>query len=492
MKLTHEQQDALDKFHTGKSLRVAAYAGTGKTYSMVALAKSAPYAKGTYICFNKSIAVEAAKKFPSLVSCKTVHGLAFGKVIKLMNNDIGKMTGDISGGFLAARLNLQEFHVVEDLMLSARGVGFLVAETIKSFCRSADTAITTRHVPLAGRLSLIEPGEKIAIRDHIKAKADLAWARMTNPRDSLPLGHDGYLKLWALGKPKIPGNFIMLDEAQDTNGVVLGVLRHQKAQTIVVGDSHQAIYEWRGAINAMTELKSELEANLTTSFRFGETLANNATRILALLGAEKPLRGNPAKQSSLTHIERPDAMLFRSNARLIDQLIECVTSGERVHVVGGVAELQSVMSAIKRLQAGQSVESPLEFFGFKDWTEVVAASMTPEGAELRRWVKIVSDFSVDAICAAINATHKSEDDADIVLSTGHKSKGREWGNVVLCDDFLPEPKNPEEAVLQDAELRLLYVAATRAMSCLDMPERIEVRIQKLLAEAQSEPGSVAA
>jgi hypothetical protein len=57
-----------------------------------------------------------------------------------------------------------------------------------------------------------------------------------------------------------------------------------------------------------------------------------------------------------------------------------------------------------------------------------------------------------------------EKDADVVVSTAHKAKGREWDVVRLGSDF-SSPK--DGAMLGDSELRLLYVAATRASRHLD-------------------------
>jgi superfamily I DNA/RNA helicase len=65
-----------------------------------------------------------------------------------------------------------------------------------------------------------------------------------------------------------------------------------------------------------------------------------------------------------------------------------------------------------------------------------------------------------------SAMFVKESKADLVLSTAHKSKGREWNCVKLENDFLyRESKNysPEES-------NLLYVAATRAQHVLDITE----------------------
>ena len=53
----------------------------------------------------------------------------------------------------------------------------------------------------------------------------------------------------------IPAEFLLLDEAQDTNCVLEKVFTAQRdhAQLIMVGDSAQAIYGWRGAYDVMTD-----------------------------------------------------------------------------------------------------------------------------------------------------------------------------------------------------------------------------------------------
>jgi superfamily I DNA/RNA helicase len=55
-----------------------------------------------------------------------------------------------------------------------------------------------------------------------------------------------------------------------------------------------------------------------------------------------------------------------------------------------------------------------------------------------------------------------------VISTAHKAKGREWRSLRLLDDFVRQ-----DSVEPDpAEMRLLYVAITRAKEQLDAPDAV--------------------
>jgi len=55
-----------------------------------------------------------------------------------------------------------------------------------------------------------------------------------------------------------------------------------------------------------------------------------------------------------------------------------------------------------------------------------------------------------------------ESQADLVISTAHKAKGREWDRVQLASDF------PARDRCDDADRKLLYVAVTRAKLVLDV------------------------
>ena len=59
-----------------------------------------------------------------------------------------------------------------------------------------------------------------------------------------------------------------------------------------------------------------------------------------------------------------------------------------------------------------------------------------------------------------------EEDADIIVSTAHKAKGREWRAVKIGNDF--QPPSGEDEMPSNAELMLAYVAVTRAKRKLDV------------------------
>ncbi|MEE4362285.1 MAG: hypothetical protein V2J08_00005, partial [Desulfotignum sp.] len=75
---TSEQQQIIDTDPLpGMILKILAFAGTGKTTTLVSYAAKRPGLRFLYIAFNKSVQQEAARKFPPNVVARTAHSLAF-------------------------------------------------------------------------------------------------------------------------------------------------------------------------------------------------------------------------------------------------------------------------------------------------------------------------------------------------------------------------------------------------------------------------------
>ena len=58
------------------------------------------------------------------------------------------------------------------------------------------------------------------------------------------------------------------------------------------------------------------------------------------------------------------------------------------------------------------------------------------------------------------ALNRTVDDcrSDLIISTAHKAKGREWSTVRLADDFLRSQPGKPTSGPDPAEVRLFYVA----------------------------------
>lgn len=471
---THEQSAAVDAFRRGDHLVLQAGAGTGKTTTLAMLAAETGK-RGRYIAFNKSIAGDAARKFPSNVLCKTAHSLAFGAVGRTYASRLnaprvpGWKTGASLGIAVNMRIRIGERNVTN------KALSYTALRTVTRFCQSADSTIKRHHVP---RLRGIEAEHlHTQLVDVVLPYATKAWEDLQNPQEGVVrFDHDHYLKIWALTEPVIPADFLLLDEAQDTNPVVEKIFnaqRHQ-AQLVMVGDSAQAIYGWRGARDVMSDFDGTQLA-LSQSFRFGSALAEEANRWLHIVESPIRLTGTPAINTRLERVEEPDAILCRSNVGAMLEVMRLLEEDRRVALVGGGEALRALAHAARDLKAGKRSTHP-ELVLFDSWGELQEyAEYDPSGRDLLPLVDLVDEHGVEVILNAVDRL-SVEQGAEIVVSTAHKAKGREWASVRISEDFT-EPVDPEETDengnplpgdIDDAEARLAYVAVTRARHQLDI------------------------
>ncbi len=133
----------------------------------------------------------------------------------------------------------------------------------------------------------------------------------------------------------------------------------------MVGDSAQAIYQWRGAKDVMTGFDGT-HLTLSQSFRFGPDLAAEANRWLHLADAPIRLTGTPAVPTELGPVTRPDAVLCRTNVGAMAQVITLMAAGYRVALAGGGDSLQALALAARDLKEGRRTHHP-ELILFPSW-----------------------------------------------------------------------------------------------------------------------------
>jgi hypothetical protein len=295
--------------------------------------------------------------------------------------------------------------------------------------------------------------------------AQKAWEDLKLKEGFLNYKHDYYLKMWQLASPRIKGDFILFDEAQDADPVMLSIIEAQKnVQKIFCGDQYQAIYEWRGAKNALENVTAMKTLWLTQSFRFGEAIADEANDVLNFLDAKVSVVGLSSIASRVEKILNPTAILCRTNAGVIKNVMQELEKNRKVAVIGRTKDLISFVEACDQLQKGLRTSHP-ELAPFLSWSEAreYSENYPEEAQELKSMVDLVDRFGVQPLLRALKEV-VTEGESDVLISTAHKAKGREWKSVKLAGDFL----HPQDMEIED--LRLAYVSVTRAIEILDMSE----------------------
>jgi superfamily I DNA/RNA helicase len=465
-KPTPEQQNILDAFRQADrpTLVVEALAGTGKTTTLKAIANVDPRRPGVYIAFNKSIVNQAGSAFPQGVNVTTAHSLAYRAIGHLYAD---KLNSPRRGAqWIAATLKVRPTDV-DGSMLNNVLATRLAQATVARYIKSADSSIGSHHLPpRAAHLNF----DAAALAAVILPIANRIWDDARKVDGKLPFTHDHYLKLWSLGSPRLPYDYLMFDEAQDADPVIASIVARQThAQRIYVGDQNQAIYGWRGAIDAMGRVEDARRLPLTKSFRFGPAIAEQGNAWLELLGSKLRVVGHDPIQSTVCDLDEPRAILCRTNGTALGWVLAFQERGIKVALAPGDRnagkDIQQFAWAARDLMAGKGTDHP-ELSTFQTWSELLEyVEEEEDAADLKRLVNIINRVGVNAVIDAIrNLTPEAM--AQVTVSTAHKAKGLEWDSVRVADDFTPpDPEADEE--YDPAGLMLAYVTVTRAKLRLD-------------------------
>jgi hypothetical protein len=458
LKPTSEQLAIMDAVRRRKHLVIQAGAGTGKTSTLKMLAHDSRR-KATYLAYNRAAADEAKASFPGHVGCRTAHSLAFGPVGRKYAHRLGGRRRKLHES--AEILGTSWLELNTSTQIAPPQVARIALDAVTRFCYSADDDIAVSHVP--HQIGI--PAElHVELATAVLKFARRAWSDICDRDGRLNFSHDHYLKMYALTRPTITSEVIMLDEGQDSNPVVAQLVCQQAhAQKIIVGDSCQQLYSWRGAVDALADWPADERLYLSRSWRFGPAIAAEANDWLSQLDTPLRLKGNPAIASTLRPLDTPRAVLCRTNAEAMKQVMAMLAQGRLVALVGGGNQIRQLAEAADDLKNGRRPSHP-ELFAFATWGELQDyVDSDPAGRDLKTFVDLIDAHGADTIIEAVSGL-VDENRATTTISTVHRSKGREWDSVQIAGDF-PEPTGRDDIPRADA--MLAYVAVTRARKQLD-------------------------
>lgn len=432
---TEEQSAIIDAVKARKNVIVQAYAGAAKTTTLEFCAHAIRGRAPMLMAFNKSIAVELAKRVPSQCQVKTFNGAGHtvlmqqkGNAFKLNANKLREMARDF--GFSSD---------VVTLCAKAQNSG-LVPTPLDSEWRQHDSS----YWP-----SLLEGDEENPEKTIIEAEQLLIASIQSAHAGVCDFTDQIYYTCCFLPRYRRTG-VLFIDEAQD-----LSPLNHrqislmQPEQLVFVGDKHQAIYAWRGADSQSMERVAEwprdwAHLSLRQSFRCPKVITARQREVgIPILSHESCQEGSvsfewPELEPGLTVICRNNAPLFKLAVRTID-------AGIPVQVLGSDLG-PKLIKVIQRFPSRDKVSKAFELDPDNDQLESVL------------WLWKRNETPQDVI-TRLNEVFKDKK-SRVLFTTGHRSKGHEWDKVMLYRPDLLKTFG------QDVNLR--YVIETRTKNSLSI------------------------
>ena len=500
---TAEQAEIIrTRLEPGQVMVINAIAGSGKTTTLQLYVKEYPHKKFLYLAFGKAQAEEAKLRFGMNAECRTTHSVAFRETGIPYAQNKAKGLGS----------EPRSKAVMEPLNIAFPWMAHMTIATVSKYLQSADPEIDTSHLPEYAQYKPVE--DQVSVLK----KARTLWRKMCDKKDvTIPMSHDGYLKLWqleCLRSGKIPRVFyqydaILLDECQDTNpameSILSRIIREQSHAVVLVGDERQSIYQWRGAVNMMSRLSEKIDEaqingikrSLTESFRYGPRAADVASKILSL-GCQQKVKITGRGKDNPNSKEGSKCYLSRTNASLMDTALSTLSSNPQstIHFAGTTAlnrydptvayKLNLIRSVYHYYANQRHLATDPTVKRFEDWTEILrhakgeGGDQDSEGAdkELASAVNFVEKhrFDTPEVLDFIVSRSGAPSQAIATFSTAHRAKGLEWDHVQILNDFPKigaEIERDEKGELQlpdEQELNLLYVAATRGRKWVELNE----------------------
>jgi DNA helicase II / ATP-dependent DNA helicase PcrA len=508
MKPTPEQSSIVDAVaKSPSSLMISAYAGTAKTTSLQ-LAAPGIRVPALSLAFNKKIADDIRPRLPSNFTTKTLNALGHSAwarrpgmppSLKIDDRKLGKLVTQVSKDF-KADLTTSEWNDVRQLVSAAQLAGI-----------DPSTSSRDDWKPLADQLLISDDEFEFhqSIAHQVLADSNnLALQGVISFDDQIycPVVLGGH---W----PQFP--VIFVDESQDLsplNHRMLSLALRPEGRLVVVGDSRQAIYAFRGADSESMQTMRHLspdwsDLSLTVTFRCPRRIVarqqQHAPGYSAWSGVAEGRVGDVnwfinsefsqeepiSDYWTMTNIEHElddlpkgadnssCAILCRNNApilslafKLLRRNIGCVMLGRDIG--RGLQTLSKKLSPPDETRIGEHVRQ------ITDWEDhqrsLALANDKPDKAER------ISDQAQCLLAVAEGSAAKSagelraaldklfsRDSGAIILSSIHRAKGLEWDLVVHLDPFrIPSKWALKDPVQLQQERNLLYVAETRTRHTL--------------------------
>ena len=284
---------------------------------------------------------------------------------------------------------------------------------------------------------------------------------------------------------------IMVDEAQDTNAsrraLVRAMLR-RGGRVIAVGDRHQAIYGFTGADADSLELIKRdfncIDLPLTITYRCPKAVVAFSQKWVRHITAAPTAPEGEVKTTTLAEfmtrndLDGEAAVLCRVTKPLVSLAFALIRKRVACRIEGKEVGTQLKKLILRwKVTTLDKLEDKLDAYLARETTKLLAKRQEEKLAQVEDQVETVRVI-IDQ-CRQEGKT-KVQDAADfidgmfsddvtnmLVLSTIHKSKGREWERVFWLDRAGTCPsKWARQAWQQEQEKNLCYVAATRAKNQL--------------------------
>jgi UvrD-like helicase C-terminal domain len=412
----HREYVNRHEFKSGDILAVKSVAGSGKTTTLLKLAKIHSKKKILYLAFNKALITDIEVKIKSQ-GIRNLYPSTFDKV--LYQAYCAK-----SGEENTEVINLTAM-TIQNIIPWLRGKPFKLRDSI---CRLFTKFCGNPKISEISDFACRETGKEHPMLSQLWKKVVYGEFITFDAMRKLSLiGH------WFSGFMDAKYDMIMIDETQDFDMMMLRMLLDDTTiPKIFVGDTKQAIYQWRGCINGFEYLPAKsLVIEFYSTFRVGDP----ACEIIRTQFKDCWMISKSKNHTTLNE-GIPAGEKYTYLFRTWRGLLTAARGFNKIYIHGYAKKITSIR---KLHQILTEFNGNLEEEEFED--------------DLPKFLKSLSVDDLENLISSIDENLVSASDAMVKFYTIHSYKGLEDDNVRIASDDLE---------LEEDE-NLYYVALTRGM-----------------------------
>lgn len=460
-----------------ENILIKAYAGAGKTTTIVEAVKLLPKDKSImFLAFNKHIQEELKTKLPEYVRCYTTYGLGVSAIKRKYGDKIQfdefKVDKIIQKKSKSWELK-DEFKNEEEITYYLSNIKKMV-----DLCRLSLT-LKPEYVPYISERYDIPITKPKDIKRVLKVLDEV-----TTNRTSFDYTDMVYLPAVDNGIWMFPQDYVFVDEVQDLNRcqirIIEKVLKKDKlsgktiGRLICVGDFFQGIYGFNAADEKSFEWFEKFPNTkvlpLSVSFRCSKNVIAKAQEIVPDIKALPDAPDGVVRDGNvLEEAQSGDFILCRTTMPLVKLFFEFLMRGKKaiikgsdigIHLIELIGKINNLPKLVnfwedeliefRRDLKKSGVIDPREHSGYvaledKVNTLLFLAKLSDSVEDLKRKIRTIFTDEIQGIC----------------LSTVHKIKGLEANRVfIIRPDQLPMQTQKSWQYIQEKNLE--YVAYTRA------------------------------
>lgn len=460
-----------------ENILIKAYAGAGKTTTIVEAVKLLPKDKSImFLAFNKHIKEELATKLPEHVRCYTTYGLGMSA--------IKRKYGD--------RIQFDEFKADKLILKKSKSWGLdeelkseeevsIYLNNMKKLCNLCRLTLTTKpqYVPYISERYDIPLSKPKDIKRALKVLDAMTTDRKTFDYTDMIFLPAIDNSIWFF-----PQDYVFVDEVQDLNRCQIRIIekvlkkdrttKKLQGRLISVGDFFQGIYGFNAA-DEKSFLWFEKFPNtkvlpLSVSFRCSQAVIRKAQEVVPDIKAlpDAP-EGCVRDGNVLEEAQSGDFVLCRTTMPLVKLFFEFLTQHKKaiikgsdigvhlIELIGKINNIETLISfwenelkSFRKDLKKEGILNPNDHSGYtaledKVMTLLFLTRLADSILDLKYKIKSIFTDEIQGI----------------VLSTVHKIKGLEADRVfIIRPDLLPMQVAKPWQHIQEKNLQ--YVAYTRA------------------------------